>query len=127
MNDEDPYIGQVIYNSGGGKEDTWDDSELIDYWDKAKEAYKKRQGQQTKKRAPFSTDKRHEHKQHIEKRTPLKRKPPSRTLPPGIPIPPRSTPTPQTNEDDSFTQMIMAWYYAGYYTGLYIGGSNGSQ
>ncbi|ORZ13041.1 hypothetical protein BCR42DRAFT_70174 [Absidia repens] len=127
MNGEDPYIGQVIYNTGGGKGDAWDDSELIDFWDKAKEAYKKRQDPQNKKTTPFSTEKRYKHKQRIEKRTSLKRKTPSPTLPPKTPIPPRSPPTPQTNDNDSFTHMIMAWYYAGYYTGLYIGGSNSAQ
>jgi hypothetical protein len=30
--------------------------------------------------------------------------------------------------NDGLTQMIMAWYYAGYYTGLFLGGSgSGTQ
>ncbi|SAM07907.1 hypothetical protein [Absidia glauca] len=118
---DDPLVGQVIFTAGSNT-DAWDDTELIEYWDKAKEEYKKRQAQHSNKNAPpFGTNKRYQ-KGRIEKHgkpvIPVKKKakPPMPSAnshggptptfrPPPPPIPPLQQ---QGDSQDSLTQMIMA-------------------
>ncbi|KAL9552996.1 hypothetical protein PS6_004158 [Mucor atramentarius] len=38
--EEELAIGTVIFTAGDAKADYWDDSELIDHWDKTVEAYR---------------------------------------------------------------------------------------
>ncbi|KAI8359869.1 hypothetical protein EDC96DRAFT_513468 [Choanephora cucurbitarum] len=91
-------IGTVLYTQGDAKhEDIWDDTELIEHWDRSIEAYRQMQSTQGNKQ-----------KHKVVKKT--KRKPPMHKPKPEYHA---------TALDQDFSNMIMSWYYSGYYTGLY--------
>ncbi|CAO3609058.1 unnamed protein product [Mucor fragilis] len=78
-------IGTVIFTAGDAKQaDYWDDSELIDHWDKTMEAYRKQcldQSEQSTTDPPYHQKKISSHKTkqgHITKSKPLPKK---KTLP----------------------------------------------
>ncbi|GAN01577.1 hypothetical protein MAM1_0009d01010 [Mucor ambiguus] len=138
-------IGTVIFTAGDAKQqaDCWDDSELIDHWDKTVEAYRKQclnQSEDSTTDPPYH-QKRISHKTnqgHIAKSKPLPRKkilPASKPAlrksidtaihandtanvapPPSPPLP--AMPSGSQNQED-LSNLMMAWYYCGYYTGLY--------
>ncbi|KAI8882921.1 hypothetical protein K501DRAFT_285603 [Backusella circina FSU 941] len=96
-------VGTVLFSANDNKnnKDFWDDSELIEHWDRTVQQYRK------------SID----NKQKQKRKTILKKttaKPVKQTKP----IKQTET-TPLMNGDDSLSNLIMSWYYAGYYTALY--------
>ncbi|KAG2196139.1 hypothetical protein INT47_006485 [Mucor saturninus] len=102
-NDDDPYkIGTVLFSSGDAKHsDVWDDSDLIDHWDRNVEAYRP---VLRKKSEKVSSSK-------IQQTLPSSTK--GSLLPSMPPMPSMSS-----NQED-LSNLMMAWYYSGYYTGLY--------
>ncbi|KAI8375454.1 hypothetical protein BD560DRAFT_392355 [Blakeslea trispora] len=97
-------IGTVLYTQGDAKhEDIWDDTELIEHWDRSIEAYRQMQSSQNNQ-PPF------QHK--IVKKTPMKKK-----KAPVLNKIKSENKAAVLNQD--FSNMVMAWYYSGYYTGLY--------
>ncbi|CAO0799872.1 unnamed protein product [Mucor circinelloides] len=140
--EEELAIGTVIFTAGDAKADYWDDSELIDHWDKTVEAYRKQcldQSEHLVTDPPYHQKKMsHKTKQgHITKSKPAPRKNIQSTshsalrkgthtntfakakeqhAPPHLP----AMPTGSDNQED-LSNLMMAWYYCGYYTGLYQG------
>ncbi|KAI7869604.1 uncharacterized protein EV154DRAFT_530702 [Mucor mucedo] len=134
-NDDDPYkIGTVLFSSGDAKHsDVWDDSDLIDHWDRNVEAYRRKYSSQVQSESaspPFQQNKRKTQEGHITKKQPVLRKKsekvssskiqqtlPSSTKGSLLPsMPPM--PSMSSNQED-LSNLMMAWYYSGYYTGLY--------
>ncbi|KAI9357760.1 hypothetical protein BD770DRAFT_388273 [Pilaira anomala] len=148
--EEEPFkVGTVLFSAGDNKSsDVWDDSDLIDHWDRNIEIYRNRYSKQPQvvtEDPPFQQDRRHKvqagnikkpvlHKkqrQHgyqsqisnahatsskskeaesSKQKIPIIEQTLSAAMPPMPPMP--------SNQDD-LSNLIMAWYYCGYYTGLY--------
>ncbi|KAK4509246.1 Aldo_ket_red domain-containing protein [Mucor velutinosus] len=142
---EELAIGTVIFTAGDAKQqaDCWDDSELIDHWDRTVEAYRRQCLGQSKSSTvdpPYHQKKiSHKTKQgHIAKSKALPRK---KILPASkpalrkdidtaihandtthVPPPPQLPAMPGgSNNQEDLSNLMMAWYYCGYYTGLYQG------
>ncbi|KAI8643159.1 hypothetical protein BD408DRAFT_431720 [Parasitella parasitica] len=155
-------IGTVIFTAGDTKQqaDYWDDSELIDHWDKTVEAYRKQSSSQTeqvatdppyhKRKAEYGYGYGNKFRQgHVTKKQPSLPKKIVQTSRPALrkefesnarqqgSIPTTNTLTnaqgnygcccnivkshsENINLDD-LSNLMMAWYYCGYYTGLHQG------
>ncbi|KAL1926946.1 hypothetical protein VTP01DRAFT_5276 [Rhizomucor pusillus] len=131
-----PQVGQVIYTADGSTdEDAWDDTELIAHWDAALAEYRRKHGKEDA--PPFST---HESKKKSKEKSAVSKKmkideprvPDNTNLSKAkLPKPPQMPPLAcnvhppfypnQSIPHGNYTQMIMAWYYAGYYTGYLQG------
>lgn len=148
--EEELAIGTVIFTAGNAKQqaDCWDDSELIDHWDRTVEAYRKQCLNQSKDSTldpPYQQKKSRSHSKtqqgHITKSKPLLRKkmPPASKpalrkgintdihathtthVPPPSPQLPAMPTTSGSDNQEDLSNLMMAWYYCGYYTGLYQG------
>ncbi|KAI7857956.1 hypothetical protein BDC45DRAFT_554535 [Circinella umbellata] len=143
----EPQVGDVIYSAGDSQnEEVWDDSELIEHWDTAMEEYRLSQGI-SNDLPPFTSsrnekDERGKERRHQKK---LKQDKPKKdnsngntsnndSFHPPPPPPPlaqqfstmsssnrnNNNNTSNNNQADSdFSNLLMAWYYSGYYTGCY--------
>ncbi|KAG1143010.1 hypothetical protein G6F37_008387 [Rhizopus arrhizus] len=97
--ENDVAVGTVIFSSGQTKHDEfWDDSELIEHWDKTVELYR------TAFKQPAE-----DHETNQDRETPVINSNFDSSF----------KTTSSGTEQDDFSNLIMAWYYAGYYTGLY--------
>ncbi|KAF1797851.1 hypothetical protein V8B55DRAFT_1452068 [Mucor lusitanicus] len=148
--EEELAIGTVIFTAGDAKQqaDYWDDSELIDHWDRTVETYRKQcldQSEHSTLDPPYHQKKiSHKTKQgYVTKSKPSPRKkmlPTSEpalrkgidtaihanhttNVPPPPPPPPPQLPAMPSGSDnqEDLSNLMMAWYYCGYYTGLYQG------
>ncbi|KAI9250099.1 hypothetical protein EDC94DRAFT_663735 [Helicostylum pulchrum] len=80
--DEDPFkIGTVLFSAGGNNaKDVWDDSDLIDHWDRNIEVFRSRYSNQPQEQTdnddpPFQQTKRNKTQAgHITKKKPVLRK-----------------------------------------------------
>ncbi|CAO3607769.1 unnamed protein product [Mucor hiemalis] len=144
----DPYeIGTVLFSAGSSKNnDDWDDSELIEHWEQNVEAFRKMCSNENEEAeeadSPFRHNLRKTNNGHISKKKPVARKTKQAALPKQEPAyhnntqsnsqippsqcedqPPQSSflpPMPQLpTSQEELSNLIMAWYYCGYYTGIY--------
>ncbi|KAI7903174.1 uncharacterized protein BX663DRAFT_507713 [Cokeromyces recurvatus] len=129
---EDFKVGTVLFNAGDKQNALdWDDSELIEHWDKTVEAYRNKYSKEKEiKQVPYSNK--------IQKKHNLKNKSSTlnrKSIPDKMPfyhenvsknedvknetnIPTSFQNSTMSNEGD-LSNLMMAWYYCGYYTGLY--------
>ncbi|KAI9476113.1 MAG: hypothetical protein EXX96DRAFT_651801 [Benjaminiella poitrasii] len=126
-NSEEFGVGTVLFNAGDKQNALdWDDSELIEHWDRTVEAYRNKYSKQPSvNKLPFH----HQRSNRIQKKNlngnksiALNRKTNTNTSS----VPPRNTNTeempsevPSTSNQQDLSNLMMAWYYCGYYTGLY--------
>lgn len=143
----DPYkVGTVLFTAGDTKnDDAWDDSELIEHWDQNVEAFRKMYSSESREaeeeESPFRHTLRKTNSGHISKK-PVTRKTKKAPLPKEVPyhdyyntqsnsqqeIPPPAAASqssflppmpPLPTSQEELSNLIMAWYYCGYYTGIY--------
>ncbi|KAL4212021.1 hypothetical protein AB4K20DRAFT_1890056 [Rhizopus microsporus] len=106
--------GTVLFAAGQMKHDEfWDDTELIEHWDKTVELYRS-QYSNVKEKAETETKGKRK-KKALEEDIPKKKKVRHTTIK-DISQP---NPTKTTTAEEDLSNLIMAWYYAGYYTALY--------
>ncbi|KAI8983634.1 hypothetical protein BDB01DRAFT_791541 [Pilobolus umbonatus] len=124
MKENKPEIGSVLFSAGDTlHEDEWDDTELIDHWDKNVEQYRrlysKQSGsstdppfQQSKKEQSVGTNNAKKHKKAV-------REPERVNTQPKKPSPLHQHANRVSPDEDNLSNLIMSWYYCGYYTGIY--------
>ncbi|CEG69839.1 hypothetical protein RMATCC62417_05840 [Rhizopus microsporus] len=122
--------GTVLFAAGQMKHDEfWDDTELIEHWDKTVELYRS-QYSNVKEKTETETKgyeyimnvyiscllyDRKRKKEALEEDIPKKKKVRHTTIKDTS----KSSPTETTTAEGDLSNLIMAWYYAGYYTALY--------
>ncbi|CEG69838.1 hypothetical protein RMATCC62417_05840 [Rhizopus microsporus] len=106
--------GTVLFAAGQMKHDEfWDDTELIEHWDKTVELYRSQYSNVKEKTETETKGKRK--KEALEEDIPKKKKVRHTTIKDTS----KSSPTETTTAEGDLSNLIMAWYYAGYYTALY--------
>ncbi|KAI7866874.1 hypothetical protein BDF14DRAFT_1808737 [Spinellus fusiger] len=142
-----PSVGETIFTLGdGNRDDVWDDTELIAHWDSAMDEYKRQFGETKGSPPPFGNVKTKQLKQpkqskqlyksSIAKNTEgVSMKPKQKTsrgrprpaqtpasVAASLPVPPTRTEQrlfSAEEQQEDLSNLMMSWYYAGYYTGLY--------
>lgn len=129
---KDIATGTILFSSGQSKnDDFWDDTDLIDHWDRTVELYR---NQLSNKKGQTSTTKLSSKKREYEKvkggyikkqkyKQPVDRhdtnKQQKKTQDTNLNDRSRSQPNSLGTGQDDFSNLIMSWYYAGYYTALH--------
>ncbi|KAI8967917.1 hypothetical protein BDF20DRAFT_897841 [Mycotypha africana] len=133
MNAEELEIGTVLYNAGDTKHsDYWDDSELIEHWDRTIDTYRKYyskpRAEEEQKLPNFDRTKDKAQEGCVKKRKQMQKKKKSNLakLDPSAAqqqfVRQKQQYLPQTVEQDiekDISNLMMSWYYCGYYTGVY--------
>ncbi|RCI06223.1 hypothetical protein CU098_010531 [Rhizopus stolonifer] len=124
-------VGTLLYTQGDTKANMWDDTELIEHWDRTVEAYR---NQQSKEAPPFQHAKKFLQKQKtIKKTTPAVKKNTTMHYNSNLQSDKKNLPEMKktvadiTSNQDGFSNLVMSWYYAGYYTGLYMARKNDTK